>query len=427
MPGLSSHVVASEITVSSDPCLEAVSSALHIVRSDFLDQMLTALQSVSPEDGVLLPTETTFQPAVSNLDAQGNKIKDARADPRWWEARPSRRRIWEGTTVLILGGPKKSAQDSFVRNGGGPVHTLDVFTRPPRNSEDFKKKIKPFFTAAKALHDEIKEALTGPGGTQEGEEWNRPPMVILYREDFFPSIQEKWEGEEGTVDVFIETPKSYVSPLTNGFRERAHAFAGNRMDIPVEFLQNWWMGLTKPDCMTIFEENEGQYTEFKMSRKRMRLKSDLVWYHTEVSTQITNRPSATQQSTQPPTRVLRRADTEIPSTHPDEDGSQPISQESMEPAPPAGRMVSESTWEALLSNRVSYSPSHPCCQPLKRRAGANKKFSLFGESSSEDDAPPAKRTRTQAQAPSALPSQVPSTGASASGVPDSDKAVSSVG
>lgn len=31
----------------------------------------------------------------------------------------------------------------------------------------------------------------------------------------------------------------------------------DRMGIPVEFSQNWWMGLTKPDCMTIFEETEG--------------------------------------------------------------------------------------------------------------------------------------------------------------------------
>lgn len=39
--------------------------------------------------------------------------------------------------------------------------------------------------------------------------------------------------------------------------EELMAWRRDRMGIPVEFSQNWWMGLTKPDCMTIFEETEG--------------------------------------------------------------------------------------------------------------------------------------------------------------------------
>ena len=49
---------------------------------------------------------------------------------------------------------------------------------------------------------------------------------------------------------------------------------------------------------------------------------------------------------------------------------------------------------------------------------------MFGDSSSEEDVPPAKRTRTQAQAQSQLPSQVPNTSMSRNGGTDNDKVVS---
>jgi hypothetical protein len=59
---------------------------------------------------------------------------------------------------------------------------------------------------------------------------------------------------------------------------------------------------------------------------------------TQRATQI---PSS-QQFTQPASRVLRRGETEIPSTHPDEGVSDSHSQQSVEPAPPAGKTVSSS-------------------------------------------------------------------------------------
>ena len=202
LPGYTTHAVVPEISVSSGTCLEAVSSATYIVRSNFLDHMLTALESTSPEDGVLLPNEIEYLPAISAVDAHENPIKDVRTDPQWWEAKPTRRRIWEGTTVLIIGGAKKSAEDVFLRNGGATLHYLDVTTRPPRHGEDFKKKIKPFLTAATTLYEEVKEVVTESG------EWSRPPMVMLYREEVLPAIEEKWEGEEDYMDVFVGMPKS---------------------------------------------------------------------------------------------------------------------------------------------------------------------------------------------------------------------------
>lgn len=207
-PGLTTHVVVPEISVANDLCLEAVSSAIYIVRSDFLNQLLKALESVSPQDGVLLPLESACLPAVSIKDGQGNKITDARSDPSWWEPNRERRKIWDGTTVLVLGGAKKSQEDVFLKNGGAPVQFLDVTTRPPRNAEDFKKKIKPLLTAATALHEEVKQALLGSDGMKDGSEWPRPLMVMLYRDGVLQAIQDKWEGDEELMEVFIEAPKS---------------------------------------------------------------------------------------------------------------------------------------------------------------------------------------------------------------------------
>jgi hypothetical protein len=118
----------------------------------------------------------------------------------------------------------------------------------------------------------------------------------------------------------------------------------DRMGIPVEFSQNWWMGLTKPDCMTIFEETEGtqaQISDVTVSWRPNCPTARLPINLADVSSQMTSRLPATQKSTQPASRsrMLERADTEIPSTHPDEDASLHVSQESTEPAPPAGRVV----------------------------------------------------------------------------------------
>jgi hypothetical protein len=65
-------------------------------------------------------------------------------------------------------------------------------------------------------------------------------------------------------------------------------------------------------------------------------------------------------------------------------------------------------------------------QLLKRRAGGKNKFSMFDDSDSDEEAPPAKRTRTQAQTASALPSQVPNTGTSTSEPMEVDRGIVSI-
>ena len=102
--------------------------------------------------------------------------------------------------------------------------------------------------------------------------------------------------------------------------------------------------------MTIFEENEGEtdvHRDSKLDVGSFRLIRCRI--PVEAATQITNRPTGTQHSTQPASRMLARADTEIPSTHPDEDVSLSVSQESTEPAPPAGRFVSASRTDLSTS------------------------------------------------------------------------------
>jgi hypothetical protein len=51
---------------------------------------------------------------------------------------------------------------------------------------------------------------------------------------------------------------------------------------------------------------------------------------------------------------------------------------------------------------------------------------MFDDSDSDEEAPPAKRTRTQAQTASALPSQVPNTGTSTSEPMEVDRGIVSV-
>lgn len=200
---MTTHVVVSEINVSNEQCLEAASAALYIVTTEFIEELLTALDSFSSEIGVALPTELEFLPEVSRTDANGIKVSDARKESYWWRPNPARRKIWEGTTVLIMGNGKKAVEDVYLINGGARVHHMDVTTRPPRSTEDLKKKIKPVLHAATEYHQQVKQAVVGT----QSVEWSQPAMVILYRDDALQTIGEKWEGEETLTAVLIEGPK----------------------------------------------------------------------------------------------------------------------------------------------------------------------------------------------------------------------------
>jgi hypothetical protein len=191
--------------------MEAASSALFIVTTEFIEELLIALESFSSEDGVVLPAEPDFLPEVHKTDAKGNKVVDARKDSQWWMPNPARRKIWEGTTVLSMGNGKKSPDDVYLVNGGARLQHMDITTRPPRSTDDLKKKLKPILQSATEYHEQVKQAVFG----NNGGEWSQPIMVILYREDALQIVGEKWEGDESFTAVLIEGPKPSVPCLEN--------------------------------------------------------------------------------------------------------------------------------------------------------------------------------------------------------------------
>ena len=172
--------------------------------------------------------------------------------------------------------------------------------------------------------------------------------------------------------------------------------------------------MTKPNCHSLFEESEGR----SIASDALDTSSLTISYLAEsAATQRATQMLPSQQSTQPSSRVLRRGETEIPSTHPDEGVSDSPSQQSVEPAAPAGKTVGLLVELERLDTNLDY------LQLLKRRAGGKVNPFTFDMSSDEDE-PPVKRTRSQA--PATLPSQVPNTQMSATDPVPIEKATVSV-
>ncbi|KAJ9109072.1 hypothetical protein QFC21_000399 [Naganishia friedmannii] len=272
VPRHTSYVVRKEINPDDRDCLLAVSNAVPIVSPGWLDSarstLVTFEERKTPEGVFELPAADRFSPVIDP------EIDDARKKASWWLPNEARKSIWKGKTVLTLGGKAPLDEQQYFRSLGAHVRHLDIISPSNRvdNWDDFATRLKPYFTEAeKNFQDCLKE---DPEIGDHGEH------IAVALGD---TVIENYSGAGVMLmDILME-------PL-------------EKLDIPVNFAQNWWTTLTRANWKD-FSSNAHDGIDTAMNSQSQ---SAAAAGKSQLRASSQGGKSAEQQSVG------------IPSTHPDE-------------------------------------------------------------------------------------------------------------
>jgi hypothetical protein len=177
IPHHTSLTVKKMIDPANRECLVSVANNIPIVSPEWLKSLQETLKKFegirTPKELFELPSLLTFvPPVIAGLDI-------ARQKSTWWLPKPSRKLIWKGKTVIMLGGKgvsrllnlsrgmrsyftqQPNSEERYFKYLGANIRRVDIMTNGKRihNLDELRDRIQPDIAAAEQHFQEaLKQA-----------------------------------------------------------------------------------------------------------------------------------------------------------------------------------------------------------------------------------------------------------------------------